>query len=52
VEAVVGEEGISTPRPVAAEAEGVKTRTLDESAAVAQESAVPEAVARATTPEI
>jgi hypothetical protein len=52
VEAVVGEEGRSSPGPVAAEAEGVEARVLDEPAAIAQESAVPEMVARATTPEI
>jgi hypothetical protein len=51
VEAVVGEEGRSSPGPVAAEAEGVEARVLDEPA-IAQESTVPEMVARATTPEI
>jgi hypothetical protein len=52
VEAVVREEGTSPPCPVAAEAEGVEARALDKSAVVAQESAVPETVARDTTPEI
>jgi hypothetical protein len=52
VEAVVREEGTSPPCPVAAEAEVVEARALDKSAAVAQESAVPETVARDTTPEI
>lgn len=51
-EPVVGEEGASSPGPVAAEAEGVEARVLDEPAAVAQESAVPETVARAATSEI
>jgi hypothetical protein len=51
-EVVVGEEGTSSPGPVAAEAEGVEAHVLDELAAVAQESAVLETVARATTPEI
>jgi hypothetical protein len=51
-EAVVGEEGTSSPDLVAAEAEGAETRVPGEPAAVAQESAVPEMVARATTPEI
>jgi hypothetical protein len=50
-EAVVGEEGTSSPDLVAAEAEGAETRVPGEPAAVAQESAVPEMVARATTPE-
>jgi hypothetical protein len=51
-EAVVGVEGTSPPGLVAVEIEGVEARVLDEPVAVAQESAVPEAVARATTPEI
>jgi hypothetical protein len=51
-EPVVGEEGTWSPRPVATEAEGVEARALDESAIVAQESAVPETVDRVTTPEI
>jgi hypothetical protein len=51
-EPVVGEDGASPPGPVAAEAEGVKAHVLDEPAAVAQESAVPEMVSRATTLEI
>jgi hypothetical protein len=50
--AVVGEEGTSPPGPVAVEVEGVEACVLDEPAAVAQESAVPETVARATTLEI
>jgi hypothetical protein len=51
-EAVVGGEGTSPPRRVAAEAEGVETLALDEPATVAQESAVPETMARVTIPEI
>jgi hypothetical protein len=51
-EPVVGEEGASLPGAVAAEAEGVEARVLDEPAAVAQESVVPKTVARATTLEI
>jgi hypothetical protein len=43
-EAVVGEEGTSPPGLVAVEVEGVEARMLDEPAAVAQESAVPETV--------
>jgi hypothetical protein len=52
VEPVVGGEGTSPPRLVAAEAEGVETRALDELVVIAQEAAVPETMARATTPEI
>jgi hypothetical protein len=52
VETVVGEEGTSPPGPVAVEVDGVKSRMLDELAAIAQESAIPETVARAATPEI
>jgi hypothetical protein len=52
VEAVVREEGTSPPRPVAAEAEGVQTRALDEPATFAQVSVVPKMVTRATTSEI
>jgi hypothetical protein len=52
VEAVVGGEGTSPPRLVAAEAEGVETRVLDEPATVVQESVVPETTTRATSPEI
>jgi hypothetical protein len=51
-EPVVGEEGASPPRPVAAEVESVEARVLDEPAAVARELAVPEMVAKATTSEI
>jgi hypothetical protein len=51
-ETVVGREGTSPPRPVAAEAKGVETVVLDEPATVAQESAIPETMTRATTPEI
>jgi hypothetical protein len=51
-EAVVGEEGTSPPSLVAVEVEGVEAHVLDEPAAVAQKSAIPETVARATTPEI
>jgi hypothetical protein len=51
-EAIVGEEGTSPPGLVAVEVEGVEARVLDELATVAQESAIPETVARATTPEI
>jgi hypothetical protein len=51
-EAVVGEEGTLPPGPVAAQAEGVEARVLNETAAVAQESAVPETASRATTPEV
>jgi hypothetical protein len=49
-EAVVGEAGSSPPRPVAAEANEV--RTLDEPAAATQEQAAPEGTARAASPEI
>jgi hypothetical protein len=52
VEAVVGEEGTSPPGPVAVAVVGVEARVLDESAAVAKESVVPETVSRAATPEI
>jgi hypothetical protein len=51
-EAIVGEERTSPSDPVAVEAEGIEARVFDEPAAVAQESAVPETVARAGTPEI
>jgi hypothetical protein len=51
-EAVVGEERTSPSDPVAVEAEGVEARVFDEPAVVAQESAIPETVARAATPEI
>jgi hypothetical protein len=51
-EAIVGEEGASPPSPVAVEVEGVEARMLDEPAIIAQESAVPETVVGATTPEI
>jgi hypothetical protein len=51
-ETVVGGEGTSPPRPVAAEAGGVEARVLDELATVVQESAVPKTMTRATTPEI
>jgi hypothetical protein len=51
-EPVVGEEGASPPRPVAAEVESVEARVLDEPDAVARELAVPETVAKATTSEI
>jgi hypothetical protein len=43
---------LQPPYPVVAEAEGVEACALDESAAIAQESAGPETVARATTSEI
>jgi hypothetical protein len=52
VEAVVGEEGTSSPGRVAIEVEGVNACVLDKPAAVAQELAAPEAAARATTSEI
>jgi hypothetical protein len=52
VEAVVGGEGSSPPRPVVADAEGVETRVPDEPAAVVQESVAPETMARAASPEI
>jgi hypothetical protein len=48
-EAIVGEEGTSSLGPVAVE---VEARMLDEPATIAQESAVPEMVARAATLEI
>jgi hypothetical protein len=51
-EAVVGEEEASPPGPVTVEVEDVGARTLDEPTAVVQGLAVPETVARATTPEI
>jgi hypothetical protein len=51
-EAVVGEEGTSPPGPVAVEVEGVESRMLDEPTAIAQESAIPETVARAATLEV
>jgi hypothetical protein len=51
-ETVVGGEGTSPPCPVAAEAGGIEARVLDELATVVQESAVPETMTRATTPEI
>jgi hypothetical protein len=51
-EAIVGGGGTSPLSPVAAEAEGVEARVLDEPAAVARESAVPEVMTRATTLEI
>jgi hypothetical protein len=43
---------MSSPRPVAAEAEGVESRVLDEPAAVAQESVAVETMTRAASPEI
>jgi hypothetical protein len=52
VEAVAGEEDASPPGRVTVEVEDVGARTLDEPAAVRQGLAVPETVARATTPEI
>jgi hypothetical protein len=51
-EPVVGEEGTSSPRPVAAEAEGVEARVLDEPTTIVQELAAPEMMTWATTPEI
>jgi hypothetical protein len=51
-EAVVEEEGSSPPRPVVAEPEGVETCMPDEPATVVQESAAPETMTRATSPEI
>jgi hypothetical protein len=51
-EAVVGGEGTSLPRPVAAGAEGVETLVVDKQATVVQKSAFPETMTRATTPEI
>jgi hypothetical protein len=52
VEAVVRGEEISSPHPVATEAEGVETLVLDEPTTVARESVVPETMTKATTPEI
>jgi hypothetical protein len=51
-EAVVGEEGTSPLGPVAVAVKGVEAHTPDEPATTAQESAIPETVARAATPEI
>jgi hypothetical protein len=51
-EAVAGEEETSPPGPVTIEVEGVEALALDKPAAVVQGSAIPETVARATTPEI
>jgi hypothetical protein len=48
-EAIVREEGSSPPRPVAAEAEDVETRMLDEPTAVVQELAASETVTREET---
>jgi hypothetical protein len=45
----VGGKGTYPPGPVAVEVDGVEARVLDESSTVAQESAVPETVAKATT---
>jgi hypothetical protein len=52
IEAVVGEVGSSPPRPIAAEAEDVETRVLDEPAAAIQELAASEMVTRAVSPKI
>jgi hypothetical protein len=51
-EAIVRGEGTSPPCPIAAEAEGVETRVLDEPTTIVQESAAPETMTRATSPEI
>jgi hypothetical protein len=51
-EAVVREERTSLPDPVTVEVECAEARVLDKPAIVAQESAIPEMVARAATPEI
>jgi hypothetical protein len=51
-EAVVGEEGTSPSSPVVIAVKGVEAHALDDLAAIAQESAVPETVVRAATPEI
>jgi hypothetical protein len=51
-EAVAGEKDTSPPGPVAVEVEGVEARALDEPTAIVQGLAVPETVARTTTPEI
>jgi hypothetical protein len=51
-EPIVGEEGTSPPRPIAAEAEGVEARVLDEPTTIVQELAAPEMMTWATTPEI
>jgi hypothetical protein len=48
----LGKKGTSPPSPVTVEVEGVDARALDEPAAIAQESAMPETVARAATSEI
>jgi hypothetical protein len=50
--AVVGEKGSTSPRPVAANAEGVETSVPDEPATVVQESAAPKMMTRAGSPEI
>jgi hypothetical protein len=50
IEAVVGEAGSSPTRPVAADADEV--RTLDGPAAAAQEQATPKGTTRAASPEI
>jgi hypothetical protein len=52
VEAVVGEEGSSPPRPVAADTEDVETRVPNESAAAVQELTASETVTRAASREI
>jgi hypothetical protein len=49
---VVVREGTSSPRRVAAEAEGVETLMFDELATIAQESAIPEMMTRVTISEI
>jgi hypothetical protein len=51
-EAVVGEKESPPPRPGTVEAEGVETRVPGELATVVQESAAPEMMTRAASPEI
>jgi hypothetical protein len=50
--AVVGEEGSTPPRPVAANAEGVEISVPNEPATVVQESAAPKMMTRAGSSEI
>jgi hypothetical protein len=52
MEVVVGGEGTSPPRPVAAEAKGVETCVPGELATVVQESTAPEMMTRAASLEI
>jgi hypothetical protein len=51
-EAVVEGVRTSLPHPVAAEADGVETRVLGEPTTIVQESAAPEMMTRAASPEI